>query len=374
MPDITASYNWAINTCNAPNVGYSQQYRNQKTVNGVTYYDCSSFIWYALLAGGFPCVASYNATQGENYSGNAIRTGNGTWGEVPWLLHMGFTEVPISGEWMPGDIVWREGHTEMVHTGGTGRGICMGAHQHFAGNLQKDVSISTYYSTSSNFTRIFRWGSGGVGTSVSLYVIAAIIGNMSVESTCNPGLWETPSSGTGSFHDLNRGFGLGQWTNTGGDTNGRLWKMYQWLAENGYQADDGYGQLMYILHEDNWLANPPASDFPNLSAFLASTSTDLAYLTECWKTGWEGLVQGAGNLQERIDRAQAAYTWLLSHGNDTLGPWISENRYLSLTSDEYWNNVLNIYRFFASGGGGGPTPIRKGKMPVWMMLRPPIYI
>ena len=53
MPDINRSYSWAINTCNADNVGYSQSYRNQKTVNGITYYDCSSFIWYALKAGNF---------------------------------------------------------------------------------------------------------------------------------------------------------------------------------------------------------------------------------------------------------------------------------------------------------------------------------
>ena len=39
MPDINKSYSWAINTCNAPNVGYSQSYRNQQTVGGITYYD-----------------------------------------------------------------------------------------------------------------------------------------------------------------------------------------------------------------------------------------------------------------------------------------------------------------------------------------------
>lgn len=373
MPDLTAAYQWAINTCNAPNVGYNQNYRNQKTVNGITYYDCSSFIWYALLAGGYPCVPAYNATQGANYDGNAIRTGNGSWGEVPWLLYMGWTEVSIAGEWKPGDIVWREGHTEMVHTGGTGRGICMGAHQHFPGNLQKDVSISTYYSTSSNFTRIFRWGSGDIGSSVSLYVIAAIIGNLTVESTCNPGVWETPSLGPGSFTDLNRGFGLGQWTNTGGDTHGRLWDMYDWMTANGYQPGDGYGQLMYIIAEDNWLQNPPGSDFADLQSFLASTSTDLDYLTNCWKTGWEGLTQGHGDLQARINAAHAAYEWLRIHGNDTPGTWVSENRYFSVPSDDYWNNVLLIYRFFTSGGGGGGDNVRATRMPLWMWLRPPVW-
>lgn len=53
MPDINAAWRWAVNTCNAPNIGYSQTYRNQQTVGGVTYYDCSSFINYAILAGGW---------------------------------------------------------------------------------------------------------------------------------------------------------------------------------------------------------------------------------------------------------------------------------------------------------------------------------
>lgn len=47
MPDINAAYTWAVNCCNLPNVGYSNIYRNQQTVNGITYYDCSSFINYA---------------------------------------------------------------------------------------------------------------------------------------------------------------------------------------------------------------------------------------------------------------------------------------------------------------------------------------
>ena len=69
MPDIQKAYNWAIGTCNAPNVGYSQAYRNQRTVNGITYYDCSSFIWYALMAGDFQVVymAVYHRQYGNGF-------------------------------------------------------------------------------------------------------------------------------------------------------------------------------------------------------------------------------------------------------------------------------------------------------------------
>ena len=34
--NIQVSYQWAIDTCNKKNVGYSQTYRNQQTVNGIT--------------------------------------------------------------------------------------------------------------------------------------------------------------------------------------------------------------------------------------------------------------------------------------------------------------------------------------------------
>ena len=57
MPSIQSAYNWSIETCAKENVGYSQTYRNQRTVNGITYYDCSSFIWYALIAGGWDLVS-----------------------------------------------------------------------------------------------------------------------------------------------------------------------------------------------------------------------------------------------------------------------------------------------------------------------------
>ena len=58
MPNIRDAYDWAVHTCEDPNVRYSQTYRDQQTVGNLTYYDCSSFIWYALIAGGFDCVAA----------------------------------------------------------------------------------------------------------------------------------------------------------------------------------------------------------------------------------------------------------------------------------------------------------------------------
>ena len=85
MSNLNQSYQWCIDKCNDPNVGYWQDYRNQKTVNGVTYYDCSSFIWYSLQAGGFNVASAYKTATGSAYTGNAITT--------PAHLHYGIGTI-----------------------------------------------------------------------------------------------------------------------------------------------------------------------------------------------------------------------------------------------------------------------------------------
>lgn len=181
MADLNAFIQWCIDTCNKENVGYSQTYRNQQTVNGITYYDCSSFVNYGLLAGGF-------TTPGYAPDHNAFTT----YTEIEVLLGLGFEEVPITGEWKAGDIAWRSTHTEVVYSGGSGQGVTMGAHtSHTA--LARQVSINSYTSNTRNFSKLFRY-SGGSGSEpvkpsqkVSMYVIAAMCGNFMQESQINPG-------------------------------------------------------------------------------------------------------------------------------------------------------------------------------------------
>lgn len=50
---MSQAMSWWIEKCNAPNVGYDQNFRNEQTINGITYYDCSSFVWYGLGHAGF---------------------------------------------------------------------------------------------------------------------------------------------------------------------------------------------------------------------------------------------------------------------------------------------------------------------------------
>lgn len=228
MPSINGAYTWGVNCCNLPNVGYSQTYRNQQTVNGITYYDCSSFINYALLAGGWE-------TPGYAPNSNAFTT----YTMEGVLQSLGFTDVTASGIIKPGDIGVSSTHTEMCYEGGEGSGIFMGAHTSNA-PLANQVSIgsssgdTTYRRT---FPRIWRYGDGASGEvgytwiiggnseyfedygdkqknnaaciysyfyfkGWTLQSIAALCGNIMQESKFNPALIEI--GGTGH--------GLVQWT------------------------------------------------------------------------------------------------------------------------------------------------------------------
>lgn len=349
MADINKAYSWAINTCNAPNVGYSQTYRNQRTVNGITYYDCSSFINYALLAGGFE--TPYYAP-----SNNAFTT----FTEPSELIRLGFTEVDASGEYLAGDIGLSSGHTEMCYQGGQGSGIFMGAHSSSYA-LADQVSISSY---TRSFPRLFRYGDGGAsGVGASMFVCAAIAGNMWQESTLSPGVWENLSPGSAT--DLLKGYGLGQWTNTGGDTHGRLYQLLTWLSDNGYAADDGYGQLAFLIHEDVWYQHDEYP-FSNLTEFLQSDSSDINMLTHAYNLCWEGIHDSSWD--NRVDYANQCYAYILAHANDTsITKWYNENTYL--TTEQRLNNAVMLYRYLSAGGGGGGTSRTKRKMPLWMMCR-----
>lgn len=356
MPDINKAYSWAIETCNAPNIGYSQTYRAQQTVNGITYYDCSSFIWYALIAGGFDCAGAAGTTY-------PMTTAN----EPSVLEALGFTRYdPTAVEWLPGDIVHVRNssrqHTEMVYQGY----ITMGAHTSNR-PLADQVSINSSPSEPSSYANLYRFGDGGaVGYGSSAYVVAAIAGNFWQESNINPGIWEGLEVGT--FEQLNHGYGLGQWTNTGGDTHGRLYQLYSYLTENNYALDSGDGQMAFLVEENTWYPTEEAASFENLQAFLTSDSTDLELLTHAWNIGWEGIHDDSWDL--RVQHAQVCYNYIVANANNAdINAWIAGNRYL--TQDEILNNAVMLYRWLGAGGGGGGAPgtaKRKGFKP-WMIKR-----
>lgn len=342
MPDINRAYSWAIQTCNAPNVGYSQSYRNQQTVDGVTYYDCSSFINYALLEGGF---------ETPNYAPN--NNAFTTYTMASELIRLGFTEVDASGEYLAGDIGLSSEHTEMCYQGGNGKGIFMGAHTSNA-PLANQVSIGSSSGDETyqrSFPRLFRYGDGGAtGYGASIFVVSALAGNAWRESHINPTLSQI---GGGAF-------GLFQWD---GD---RKTALLNWLNDNGYDDTSPNGQMQYLVVEDDWIGT--FDGISSLTEFLTSSSTDVESLTEAFCTCWER--PGVPALEERIEFAYKALSYIKLHANDTsIVTWETEPMYY-LTEEQALHNAVLMYRFYSAGGGGGGTPSkRKKKMPIWMMCR-----
>ena len=183
----------------------------------------------------------------------------------------------------------------------------------------------------------------------SLYVIAAMCGNFSGESTVNPQIWEslTPTSWDHQYaYDNIGGYGLGQWTNVG-TPYGRCWNLHVWVTTNGFTDGDGYGQLAFLIHEDYWTPTSiTPSAYPNLTAFLESSSTDIDALTAEYMFHWEGI--NNASLSTRQQNAHTFYSYIEAHFNDpTITDWVAGNRYLSMA--EMCNNAVLIARYLTSG-------------------------
>lgn len=366
MPDINTAYSWSISTCNASNVGYSQNYRNQQTYNGITYYDCSSFIWYALRAGDFDVTGAYLTALGYAYTGNAITTSN----ERAWLTALGFTQVDINGTWQAGDILWRSGHTEMVYSGGTASGRTMGAHTSSV-SLANQVSINSYTSSASSWTSLWRYGNTPAeDEGISLEVISAICGNWYHESNINPGIFQNLHVVDLTDNNAYGGYGLGQWTNNPDDNLTRRTQLVTYLRDNGYADDSGIGQLEFFIDENVWYSTQEASQFSDLDDFLHTDVTDIELLTHAFNIGWEGIHDSSWDT--RVEYARLCRDYIQSHAQDTsITTWYAENDWL--TQSQILNNAVLVYRYLngesgGGGGGGGGSQVNARKMPIWFMI------
>lgn len=262
MGNINNAWQWAVDTCNADNVGYSQTYRNAQTVGGITYYDCSSFVWYALKNGGYTGIGSTPFTTRTMQS---------------ILKNIGFTEYKTTSvSWQKGDIVWRSGHTEMVYDGY----YTMGAHS-ATYPLADQVSINTTPKTATAFTYIYRAPTNnpivdnlsglsweykiGVNAQLtqaqmnnnadiiynmcnqlgwSLNAICALLGNCQAESSINAGQQETKAMTAGID-----GTGLFQWTSTSADAQNPLYTVLDTLYNSHSLWYDGDRQMNALFAE-----------------------------------------------------------------------------------------------------------------------------
>lgn len=371
MADISLAYTWAIATCNNPNVGYSQAYRNQRTIDGITYYDCSSFIWYALLAGGFDCVQANNGSDWPftTYS----------WSMPDVLPRLGFVKyTDTSIPWLPGDILLNAGHTEMVYMDR----VTMGAMSSTPA-LADQVRINNYNTNPSEFTSLWRiapatrnwivqesltqagqeltqaqqqnnadcvWSYFLYNGSASIYSVCAMLGVMQLISTINPGYKDLAD------HTSDQAVGICQWS---GADKQALIAYSQSLSYLTYI--DGEAQCDYLLH--GLLTSQFSVDSPFAQNIISSQYqfTDgndfLTTLTENF------------TVEERVAWFISAY---LYHGGAsmTLAEWTA----LYSPASSYANAWYRYLTHYVPGPGPGPEPPpyvgSSSSMPLWMMLKP----
>lgn len=157
MPNLQDAYNYCIDACNWPYLGYSQAQNRtiDITSTSITYCDCASLMSKCMTVGGYftsnPWFWTYNQPE--------------------MMINAGWVEQDLYGEWKPGDILWYRyggisghGHTEMVYTGGNARGVLMGAHGAVNRAFPDQVSIRSGESTAagSDWMKLFRAPDGEV--------------------------------------------------------------------------------------------------------------------------------------------------------------------------------------------------------------------
>ena len=162
-------FSWAEGMCNAANVGYSQTYRNYQTVNGITYFDCSSFTFFAMwLGGGLDVGALGYSTDLTAYQ---QRTGNpppNAWvvsSMVQKLQALGWTQVSASdpSQWLPGDILVKtRTHTEIFYS--QTPFLCMGARGTGGGTWPLADQVAIHSCPTTYYDQVWRDPSGPTPT------------------------------------------------------------------------------------------------------------------------------------------------------------------------------------------------------------------
>lgn len=137
--------------------------------------------------------------------------------------------------------------------------------------------------------------------------ISALCGNMRVESSINPNIWEY-----GYDHSTERGFGLVQWT--------PATKLITWANALTLDYKDGDTQLFRIDYEvDNNIQYISTTSFPlSFTEFRTSTG-NIDYLTEAFTWNYERPNQQAGedSMPERQAFANRCINELIFEGGYT---------------------------------------------------------
>ena len=162
---LQGMYDWAVEWCNKPNVGYSMtfDYRNMGIKDGyITCFDCSSFLFFAIwLGGGFDVGELGYPTDLYLYQTSGGAAPYNAWdvaGMRRRLPYIGFSKIePMPDAWKPGDILVKIGaHTEICYASPR---RTMGAHSSKP-ELALQVSINEWNTQIGYYNEIWRYTGG----------------------------------------------------------------------------------------------------------------------------------------------------------------------------------------------------------------------
>ena len=144
----------------------------------------------------------------------------------------------------------------------------------------------------------------------TMNAIAAIVGNMQVESGINPGRWENDDIG-----NLSAGFGLVQWT--------PATKLRDWI-DSEYGSEDytnGDYQLERIIYElNNGLQYSPSKGFNETFSEWTISNKNPGYLAAAFLCNYERAANTGWGAQ--ISRARIAEKWYQTFTGENPGKWI----------------------------------------------------
>lgn len=158
--------------------------------------------------------------------------------------------------------------------------------------------------------------------------IASILGNMTTESSLNPGRWQ--SDNVGNYYG---GYGLVQWTPATNYTNNAY-------LGNNYSGDPSEmdSQLNYILYElENNLQWITTDDYPISFKEFTQSNKSITYLTTAFLKNYERA--GVENLDHRIEWSEKWYEFILT-GNYPDNPGSGGSDVPTLTKKKGFKFIL----------------------------------
>lgn len=193
----------------------------------------------------------------------------------------------------------------------------------------------------------------------TIYVISSLCGNAWRESHVNPTLQQQGGNA----------FGLFQWD------GGRKTNLLSYLSDRGLESTDPYGQLDFLIYENDWIGT--YAGISSLEEFFVSKSTNIVDLTTAFCTCWER--PGVPAMEERIVFANKCKKFIDDNIETEITTWQTSPMYY-LSEEQALNNSMLIYKYF--GGYVPPTPPdppeppeptkKKKGLPIWLMLGNPL--